>query len=160
MANVVTATLLDGWVGKGVSDFCDNDFSSPLQNHCAHFVSHVLGLTFGLCCGSMTSRRTSAGTSLRVNEIFNVLAHRGQWAEAPATTDGLLVFVTSAVNVRNNIMANVPRKHVGIVFSGAVYNFGNTQHMVRKDISLEAFRVRLGRTYHDDAIPLFYGVPQ
>ena len=108
----------------------------------------------------MTTKRKSLGASLRVNEVFNTLAVRGHWADAPATTDGILVFVTSAGNVRNNVMANVPRKHVGIVFSGAVYNFGNTEHMVRKDVSVEAFRVRLGRTYHDDAIPLFYGVPQ
>lgn len=160
MVNPVTTVILDALVGKGIGEICENHFDSASQNHCAHFVSHVLGLRLGLTCGGMTFRPPSRGASIRCDEVFNRLSQRGPWASAPALTNGLLLFATSSSNVINNQMANVPRKHVGNIFGGAVYNFGNSDHKVRKEATIEAFRSRMGHAYGDPQIGLFYAVPR
>ena len=160
MPNALTLKIMESYVGKGIGDICENGFASPDQNHCAHFVSHALGLKIGMLCGDMAFDTRKTGASIRCDELFNGLSKRGNWQDAPALTDGLLLFVTSATNVRANVMANVPRKHVGIIFGGNVYNFGNTEHRVRKEPTVESFRTRLGHAYHDPAIPLFFGVPE
>lgn len=157
--NTVSAAILDAYVGKGMGEICANHFDSPSQNHCAHFVSHALGLQLGLLCGDMEYATRRTGASIRCDEVFNRLASRGPWASAPGVTDGLLCFVTNPGNVTNNVMANVPQKHVGIVWGGAVYNFGNTQHMVRKEPTVEAFRTRLDGVYRG-GVSLYFAQPQ
>jgi hypothetical protein len=161
LVNTVTAAILDGYVGKNISEICGNGFANAADNHCAHFVSHALGLAHGLTCAGMIYRAPQPGASIRCDELFNALPLRGAWASAPVLNDGLLIFTTSTGNVSAaNIMSNVPRKHVGIVFGGAVYNYGNTDDKVRKEASVEDFRARMGRAYHDAAIGLYYATPQ
>ena len=160
MVNTVSKAILDGWVGKGVSAFCENDFSAPSQNHCAHFVSHVYGMAWGKTCGSMAAKKKSGGTTIRVHELYNKLRQRGKWDAAPANKNGVLVFLIAAGNVKHNIMANVSKKHVGIIWGGAVYNFANLEHKVVRDMNVDTFLRRINNTYHEPSLAMFYGVAQ
>ena len=104
---------LTGYVGKGIADICSNGFADPHQNHCAHFVSHALGIKLGMLCGDMKHSTKHSGASLRVDEIFNQLSRRGTWENVPPNSDGALIFVVSAKAVHGNRMINIPQKHVG-----------------------------------------------
>lgn len=151
---------LEAYVGKPIGDICANGFSSPIQNHCAHFVSHALGLQLGMLCGDMAFKTKGTGASIRCDELFNRLTRRGAWNDKPAAADGLLVFVSSAKNVRNGTtMLNVPQKHVGVYFGGRVYNFSNSQHKVVADPTVEAFHAKFRQTYAGGDVSLYYGVP-
>ncbi len=149
---------LDLYVGKSIADICENNFSATTQNHCAHFVSHALGLRLGLLCGNMTFKRKAPGGSIRCDEIYNRLVQRGPWAEKPTVVDGLLIFVTSATNVQGGTMLNVPQKHVGIHYGGRVFNFSNRLHKVVVDQNVEAFHAKFRQSYAGDDVSLFFGV--
>ena len=45
---------LQDYVGKSIDKICTNGFTSHSQNHCAHFVSHALGLQLGMLCGDVS----------------------------------------------------------------------------------------------------------
>lgn len=161
MARAVTKVILDGYVGKGIGEICGNKFDSPQQNHCAHFVSHVLDIQLGMLCGDMEYTTRHTGASIRCDELYNRLPSRGDWDDAPDNTDGLLMFVTLTNNMAGTLMGNAPRKHVGIVFSGCVYNFGNSGHAVRREPTVDAFKKRMGDAYGGmDKVSFFYAVPQ
>jgi len=42
--------LLNSYVGKNISEICLNGYANNNDNHCAHFVSHILNLHFSLTC--------------------------------------------------------------------------------------------------------------
>lgn len=147
---------LAAYVGKSIAEICPNGFSSQGQNHCAHFVSHALGLQLGMLCGDMARKTKGTGASIRCDELFNRLARRGPWQEHPEPADGLLVFVTAARNVHRNSMLNVPQKHVGVHFGGKIYNFSNSQHKVVVDPTVEAFHTKFKHAYAGRDIALFY----
>ncbi len=147
-------------VGQSIGQICSNGFDSPAQNHCAHFVSHALGIRLGMLCGDMKFETRRSGASIRCDELYNRLARRGPWADRPAAADGLLVFVLSARNVRNGIMSAVPQKHVGIHFGGSVFHFSNSQGKVVEDSSVTAFHDRFKRIYAGGDVSLYHGVPQ
>lgn len=52
---------LNKYLGKSISEVCTNDFTSPSQNHCAHFVSHALGIQIGMLFGDMLNRTKQTG---------------------------------------------------------------------------------------------------
>ncbi|WP_419809441.1 hypothetical protein [Sphingomonas sp.] len=161
MPRTVTQAILDDYVGKGVDNFCANGFTTAAQNHCAHFVSHALELQHGVLCGDMKYDTRHTGASMRCNELYNALTQRGAWADAPGIQDGLLLFVTLTSNVSGDTMGSAPKKHVGIVFGGKVYNFGNTAHVVRCEATVDAFKTRMGHAYGGmDKVSFFYAVPQ
>lgn len=145
-------------VGKSIEDICANGFSSPAQNHCAHFVSHALGVQLGTLCGDMTYATRKTGASIRCDELYNGLTFKGPWDKKPVADDGLLIFVLSARNVINGRMLNVPQKHVGIHFDGQVFNFSNSQHRVVADASVDAFHKKFKNAYAGNDVSLFYGV--
>ncbi|MDR0777608.1 MAG: hypothetical protein LBE81_13375 [Azonexus sp.] len=153
-----TLVSLRDYVGKSIGDICSNGFSTPTQNHCAHFVSHALGIQLGMLCGDMAWETRKTGASIRCDELYNRLVSKGEWEDKPVFADGLLIFVTSAANVRNGVMANHPRKHVGIHFGGQVFNFSNSQSQVVADQSVEAFHNKFKRSYGGQDISLFFGV--
>ena len=153
-----TLTALQAYVGKSISDICSNGFSSSNQNHCAHFVSHALGIKLGMLCGDMAFKTKKTGASIRCDELYNRLPQRGKWEDKPAMTDGLLIFVLSAKNVVNNLMAPVPQKHVGIHYGGMVFNFSNSQSKVVADNSVEAFHSKFKSAYAGNDISLYFGV--
>jgi len=49
----ITKEFLDGYIGNKVEDFCGSfGTTGDEHNHCAHFVSHVLGFRIGQLCSS------------------------------------------------------------------------------------------------------------
>jgi len=154
----ITLAQLNNYVGKSIQSICSNGFSSPSQNHCAHFASHALGIQLGMLCGDMAFQTRKTGASIRCDELYNRLSQKGPWGDKPAMSDGLLIFVLSARNVRNGLMMNVPQKHVGIHFGGKIFNFSNSQHKVVVDLTVEAFHKKFDAIYAGDDISLFFGV--
>lgn len=153
-------------VGRRMGEICENHYDAPAENHCAHFVSHALGIHIGLVCGSLSASAAAHGTgaTVRCNELFNGLPLRGAWADRPLNRAPLLVFVTFTQNVTGNLMGMMPSKHVGICFTQSVYNFSNSDHLVRFDDSPEAFFSRMSSYYRSvhprlGNLGLYYAVP-
>lgn len=73
----ISLQILLGHAGKSITDLCDNAFDSPLENHCAHYASHALGLQHGVLCGDMKHATRKTGASIRCNELYNGLLRRG-----------------------------------------------------------------------------------
>ena len=63
--------LLNSYVGKNISEICLNGYANNNDNHCAHFVSHILNLHFSLTCDQMVpeSAKQSVGANIRVHEV-------------------------------------------------------------------------------------------
>lgn len=129
-----------------ISDFCGNGFVASSDNHCAHFVSHVLGLDAGYDC-AVHMQKQSGGASLRVQELFAACPDVGVLKDAPAGVP-LLVFVTaiSNVDVAAHTMRNVPQKHVGIFDGTHIYNYSNSQRRVVRQTPPE-FLARFAAIY-------------
>jgi hypothetical protein len=130
---MITQQQLNGYLGKSIAQICQNGFTSNADNHCAHFVSHVLGYKFGITCQIMGHGKIP-GFSIRVQEIFPRCPSVGVWSLRPASLPTCLVFITgvSNVNLATKVMSNVPRKHIGIFFGGFVWHYSNSQHKVVK----------------------------
>ena len=114
------AALLNGYLGKNVADFCTFGFTSASENHCAHFVSHVLQFEFGYRC-----KGEKAGRNIRVKETFEKCPNVGKWENR--SPGACLVFVTQAGNVhlKQKIMDNVKKKHIGIFLNGTIWHYKN-----------------------------------
>lgn len=158
MAPTVTAANLQGFLGKPIKDICSLGFDDGAENHCAHFVSHALGIHCATLCGDMKFATRHKGATIKVHELFNNLTQRGSWQDRPKGGSPVLIFVTSASNVTNNQMANVPQKHVGIACDSGVYNYSNTLHRVICDASIELFHSKFKHAYHGSDISIYYGV--
>jgi hypothetical protein len=151
-------------VGQGMAEICDNHYTTESENHCAHFVSHALGIALATKCGDLAFATRGTGATVRCNELFNGLPDRGAWAARPDKKMPLLVFVTFSQNVRGGVMGMMPSKHVGIWFTQKVYNFSNTLHKVVWDPSPEAFLQKIGGSYkkahpNNGEIGQYYAVP-
>lgn len=114
-------------LGDPIEDICPNKFHSHSDNHCAHFVSHMLDLTFSYNCKDFKGG-SKPGGNIRVQEIFPHCPLVGEWADRPTTDDPLLVFVTkkSNVDLEKKTIKNVPQKHIGIYWDGKVYHYSNS----------------------------------
>ena len=123
---MITRQQLDAYVGKSIGEICQNGYTSRADNHCAHFVSHVLAYQFGVTCRMMSHGKGTAAT-IRVQEIFPKCPSVGVWSLRPASLKTCLVFITRAsnVNLPAKVMANVPRKHVGIFMGGLIWHYSN-----------------------------------
>jgi len=128
---MITQDQLGGYVGKAIAEICPNAYTSRAENHCAHFVSHVLGYRFGATCRMMGNGTGDAAT-LRVQELFSRCASVGVWSLRPASLTTCLVFMTRAsnVNLAGKVMAPVPRTHVGIFAGGFIWHYSNRHHHV------------------------------
>lgn len=137
----ITKALLDAYIGNRVEDFCTMfGKTGDEDNHCAHFVSHVLGFRLGELCNRMkfeTRKDIENGRTIRVNDLFNNCPERGYWHEKPQDLQCCLIFSTIKGNV---VLGSEPlnigtnkRKHVGIFLKGVAYNYGNTKDRVRAD---------------------------
>lgn len=82
--------------GQGIAKLCDGGYTDAGFNHCAHFVSHALGYSFGFTCKGMTGKGSSPST-IRVHELFARCPQVGKWADFKGMS--CLVFVTDAGNV-------------------------------------------------------------
>ena len=138
MAIALSMSLLDTFVGESIEDICPLHFGTKgdVQNHCAHFVGHVLKLNgsvaHGLTCAGMVSggnKHTAAGAIIRVNDIYNICA---DLTEPNAL--GCLAYYTMPGNIgKDGMMGTMPKKHVGLCCHGFVYNYGNANDKVRKN---------------------------
>ena len=128
---MVTQEQLSAYLGKSIGQICQNGYASDADNHCAHFVSHALGYKFGVTCQMMGSAR-GPGANLRVQELFPHCQKVGVWSLRPSAIATCLVFITRAsnVNLSAKVMANVPRKHIGIFIGGFVWHYSNSQQKV------------------------------
>jgi hypothetical protein len=147
-----------GVLNKPIKEICSLGYSDSSENHCAHFVSHALGIKYGILCGDIKFETRHQGATIKVYELFNNLTQRGPWDGRPKGEVTLLIFVTSAKNVTGNSMANVPQKHVGISCSQGIYNYSNTLHRVVLDPSVERFHNKFQHSYRGGDISLYYGV--
>ena len=134
---LITAAGLDTFKGNDISEICPCGFDDDDQNHCAHFVSHVLelndSLKIGLTCAQMTSegkklKAQGAGACLRVNEVFNFCE------DIPVPDEsGCLIYITKLANVKKDgTMGDMPQKHIGIYFKGEVWHYSNSDQEVER----------------------------
>jgi hypothetical protein len=130
---MLTEAILQGYLGKHIADICTIGYTSDSDNHCAHFVSHVLGFQFGATCRTMR-RGTGTPGSIRVHEVFARCLSVGPWDQLPVPLFWGLVFITNARNVTlaKKTMQNVPRKHIGIFYGGmrTIYHYSNSRRQV------------------------------
>ncbi|HSU55746.1 MAG TPA: hypothetical protein VLT36_16945 [Candidatus Dormibacteraeota bacterium] len=122
----ITQPLLDSYLGKHIDKICPSHYKA--NNHCAHFVSHVLDLSFGYQCGSRAN--------VRVHEVFAKCPSVEELLECRGAYGTGLLFVTGEKNVHlaQQSMENVPKKHIGIVYGAFVWHYSNTKHQVVKEI--------------------------
>lgn len=141
-------------LNKSISDFCKNKFTGDDENHCAHFVCHVLEIDYGFDCKTYMNGH-NPGASIRVHELFSECPDVGEWKNAPQGIH--IIFVTDRSNVDLDVhtMRNVPKKHVGIFSDGLVYHYSNTQDIVVRQ-SPEDFLLRFKKTYGGN-LGLYYG---
>jgi hypothetical protein len=128
---MLTARLLDSYLGQHISAICPNGYDADGDNHCAHFVSHVLQLDTGLTCAGMTRRPRGPGANLRVHELFERCPAAWEVRECSSRGEGLL-FVSAVTSFRHapGRMANVRKKHIGLVREGTVWHYSNTRRQV------------------------------
>ena len=143
------------YLGNHISKICKNDYHKDSDNHCAHFVSHVLGLRFGFKCRDMTGKGDLANAAnIRVHEIFSKCPKVGEWSDKPESLDVCLAFVTSASNVtlKTKFMNNHPRKHIGIFQKGKIYHYSNSRDKVVEQTP-EAY----AKHYSGSDVTVYYG---
>jgi hypothetical protein len=116
---------LNEYVGKDIKDICDTGYDAANINHCAQFVSHVLGIKVGMICGNMKYATKGKGASIRVNEIYNKCSEKGEWVKRPICTDFCLAFATLPSNFENSEMGDHPRKHIGIFLKDTIWHYSN-----------------------------------
>ena len=128
---MITAAELNKFVGKNITGICTNGYTNAADNHCAHFVSHALEYTFGYTCRAAGTGKGPAA-NLRVHELFGRCPSVGRWDDKPDDLKTCLAFVTARTNVQvpNKLMANVPKKHVGIFIDGTIWHYSNSHHKV------------------------------
>lgn len=129
----LTEANLQALLGKHISQICPLGYAADSDNHCAHFVSHVLGFQFGVTCRTM-SRGTGTAASIRVQELFARCLQVGDFDDIPSPLFWGLAFITNArnVNLQSKQMVNIPRKHVGIFIGGmrTIYHYSNANRKV------------------------------
>ena len=144
MASVATALntslsedILNSYLGANITSVCPHGYTDADLNHCAHFVSHVMGVSSGsITCKGMgkSVQKDQPGACIRVHELFKACPTVGEYSLATAgqKTAGFFIFVTAknVVNVATKTMSNVPKKHVGICFNGKVWHYSNTNDKV------------------------------
>jgi hypothetical protein len=126
---MLTLDVLKSYMGQPIRNICPNGYDAGADNHCAHFVAHVLQLDFGLTCAKM--RHGSVGANVRVQELFDRCPQPREVLECPTTGEGL-IFVSAATSFHGMPVRirNVPRKHVGLVMNGTVWHYSNRRSQV------------------------------
>lgn len=142
---------------KTIADFCSNRFTNPSDNHCAHYVCHVLEIDAGYDCKVHTGNR-HPGSCLRVHELFHTCPRVGLFenaAEPPC-----IAFVTAKTNVSlaEHHMRNVPQKHVGIYDGTHIYHYSNGNDIVVRNTPTE-FLDRFQTIYSGDQALYFGTMP-
>lgn len=144
---------LEGNLGKHISAICGNGYINDHDNHCAHFVSHARGYTFGYTCRAANGGSSTAA-NIRVHEVFGRCPTSGLFTDRPNNLVECLAFVTKAdaVHLATKTMDNIPKKHIGIYSLGHIYHYSNAQHKVIRETPDE-FRVH----YPGAGFEVYYG---
>ena len=150
---MITVNQLNAYLGKNISQICTLGYADPNDNHCAHFVCHVMGYQFGFTCRNMKSG-TGTPANIRVQEVLPRCPSVGTWATRPANITACLVFITAASNVHldSKTMDNVPRKHVGIFLLGNIWHYSNGHSKVVQQTPQE-----FSHHYPAPSNAMFYG---
>ena len=151
----ITSEVLDGYVGKHISEICGCSYIDNSDNHCAHFVCHLKEYNFGLTCFGMTQKGSHiASANIRVQEVFSHCRRVGNWSNKPAEITTGFIFVTKSgnVNVAKKTMANVPKKHIGIFIGQDVWQYKNKLRHVIKQTPEE-----FNKHYEGASYAIFYG---
>lgn len=148
----LSESTLNTYLGLDIKDICSNSYHDASENHCAHFVSHVLGLHFGYTCREMvqSGKRLAPGANVRVHEVFAACPNVEELRECPLH-GAALIFVSAPSNFRmlgSSVfpgaapvqMLNVPNKHIGFLVSGRVYHYSNSRDQVIVQILAEFIR--------------------
>jgi hypothetical protein len=128
---MLNSALLRSYEGKSIKEICPHGYDKDADNHCAHFVSHVLQLGFGATCASLKGRASTGAANVRVQEVFAQCRSPEEVRACPTTGEGL-VFVSAPGNFRGSPVEirNVKKKHVGLVLNGTVWHYSNTRDRV------------------------------
>lgn len=142
------------YLDQNVKDFCQNGYADKHENHCAHFVSHALGLGLGYTCRKQTGGKFD-GASIRVHELFASCHQVGAWGDKHPALISCLIFITNPGNVhlKRRMMDNHPKKHVGVFSNGTVVHYSNSKEKVVRQ-TIEEFR----HHYPPPHNGLFFGV--
>ena len=154
-------------LGNHISTLCPHSIGDDDNaNHCAHFVSHIMGYDVGTAnCNNYTwadKQLESTGVSIRVDDIFNNSVINGYWSDKPRSLTECLVFVTIDSNITQTSntyrMGQNSRKHIGIFTNGHIYHYGNTNDEIVCDTPSQ-FISKFSRAYGrgNKSVSFFYG---
>lgn len=145
--NIIDISSLRSFEGKSISDICDIGYHKFNDNHCAHFVSHVMGYNFGaVTCANLTlmlkqeaKKLNKKGATLRVDDVFKKCREVGKWEDKKPTVTACLVFIINKknVNLKKKTMSNVPRKHIGIYCNNKIWHYSNSKNKVISQTAAE-----------------------
>jgi hypothetical protein len=150
---------LQALVGSNISAICDHGYTAEdgSANHCAHFVSHVIGLSIATTCAF----QPNVGATIRVNEMYNACARKGRWDDRPDDlSDAAIIFFTQASNMfHNGNMGSSHHKHVGFWLRPYVFDYSTVNRQVLRE-SLSGILARLDAAYNSNtngAVRAFFG---
>lgn len=154
-------------LGKHIKDICGIGYHTASDNHCAHFVSHMMEYHSGaVTCANLTwdlkqasKKKNLKGVTLRVDDLFKECPEVGEWDNKKATTKTCLAFITkkSAVNVKTKTMNTIPQKHIGIFCNNKIWHYSNSKNKVVSQ-TVEEFKKHYGSSANArKSYQLYYG---
>ena len=154
-------------LNKNISALCPFSLGKDnSRNHCAHYVSHIMGYELaGPTCKNFTwadKQNPARGATIRVDDLFKNSPETGLLSAKPAAISECLVFVTINSNVTKVgsklVMHDNPRKHVGILSQGKVWNYSNSHNKVVSDL-LATFITKFTHAYRTPGatVEFYYG---
>jgi len=160
-------TELGRSLNKNINSLCPFSIAkNPSQNHCAHYVSHMMGYELnGATCKNYTwadKQEIARGATIRVDDVFKNCPETGLLSNKPAALTECLIFVTLALNITKTgsklVMGNSPKKHIGILSQNKVWNYSNTNNKVVADL-LTTFTTKFTHAYHTTGttVEFYYG---
>jgi hypothetical protein len=150
--SAINRELLTTYEGLHISAICTAvRFVDDAQNHCAHFVNHVLGISEPLSCGQLLGR-PGAAANVRVHETFALCPTVGKFEDRPADPCFAFVVQRSAVDLATRKMQNVPKKHIGILCDGEIWHYSNAQRRVVRQLPAQ-----FAQHFSGDGFALFFG---
>ena len=109
-----------------------------------------------------TNRALKNGATIRVNDLFSASPIKDLLENKPAVVNECLIFVTISSNIKNigssYEMSTHPKKHVGILYQGKVWNYSNTNNRVVSD-TLAMFQTKFTNAYKTagNTVEFYYG---
>ena len=152
MSTINLSTELPMYLGKNIKDICTNSYINDAESHCAHFVSHVLGYTFGFRCKGMTGKGSGTGATIRVENIFKNCMAVSEWADRAQGNCLAFVIDSRHVHLLTKTMVKAGQKHVGIFCNEKIYNYSNSTEKV---VATKADIFK--KFYKGDSIKVYYG---